>query len=331
METEALARKEAAKWPHPVLGVAITGVATGLLWTASGMVQDTIALAGLGVALLLIFLSVEYLRRCLIQGSLLVVIAGGAWWMLKKQADPAAVGADIRHSASQAVESAKRMLPQAVTQEIPSEAAGGSAPLNIGFSGGGEAVNNAPAPPNPRSILKRIALRDESLRKLAAQQITGCRGHDQLCQFTRILEFVLAEIRLPQPGMQKTGPVQTPSQTLKEKSGDRLDRVVLLMSLAGAAGIRTYLVSDHEQPYALACFRKKIEMHLAEMANRGEPTVWLDAYQSRLVAPPVPVMIRLEACYAPELDVHGGWLVRPPARSGSNVYDPESGDLVVSF
>ena len=187
--------------------------------------------------------------------------------------------------------------------------------------------------------LSKINTKDKQINILGSRLAQSCANADHLCEATKILSFVTDRIAYrndPTSTRAEGDYPKTPLHTLQAEAGDCEDKTILLISLLGTLGIRSYMVFEAEHAHALVCFDAQIEDLLsASIRDRGR---WAINYVEDVVGP-----LRTEAavvnlfssmappcydgrqfCYAAESTAPGSWLGLDQNRNHLAVYDPIS-------
>jgi hypothetical protein len=126
-------------------------------------------------------------------------------------------------------------------------------------------------------FLEKINTNSDVVRKVATERVARCKGNDRLCESVFLNRFVAKEITYRQDPRRVANEirlmdhVQSPAQTLELKAGDCEDQSILLVSLLGAVGFKTYLAFTSDHVYPLVCYERPLSDLIddALQAHRG--------------------------------------------------------------
>lgn len=125
-----------------------------------------------------------------------------------------------------------------------------------------------------------VDTRSDAIISESRKVVERCHDDDRLCECVLLNRRVASGIRYrrdPRGGADppgRTDHVQSPTETLRLGAGDCEDQSILLVSLLGSVGFKTYLAFTTDHVYPLVCFERRLS-ELVEVALRTRDHAYL--------------------------------------------------------
>jgi len=121
-----------------------------------------------------------------------------------------------------------------------------------------------------RKYLAAINPEDPKINVLASKLVKDCASGNHYCETSKLLSFVSNKIKYRSDPISSSDYVKPPALTLEARAGDCEDQSILLISLLGSLGIRSYLVFTNNHAYPLVCFKKRLKSKSRYMRIKKE-------------------------------------------------------------
>lgn len=136
-----------------------------------------------------------------------------------------------------------------------------------------------------RPYFSEIDTDNAFLENKATSAISECSSRNEECQINEIYRYVVENYEYLKDPLGKER-IRPPEETINKKYGDCEDFAILLNSLLGNIGIKTYLVLTEDHAYSLACdinledLQEEIIESFRTEESLIEETISLEKYQA---------------------------------------------------
>ncbi len=322
-------------WPNFITATFITvGTLFALRYAGEFITNDALFI-GLLVAVILLFLGVQYLRRCLVIGLISIVIFAVGAYVLKNWEQVKSGKVTVKDAGLGVIEVATGFGPGKDLKRLVERTGANEKVRKLTQKMEQTLVNRHPGL-DLKAYLQRVDSRNPAVNTLAAQIVEPCDSKDRLCEATMLLSFVTDKVKyrtdpLSRP-MEGDYP-KPPTQTLEAMAGDCEDKSILLLSLLGTIGIPGYMVFEEGHAHALVCFETPIdEMMVERVRFRGWSALHYlegvlgplteDNLKTRFEQMAPAYLIKNQYCYAAETTAAGSWFGVDENQEHLGVYDP---------
>lgn len=327
--------RSGSRWPNVITGSFITvALLFGLRYGAEYIRNDAVFI-GLLVFVAVVFMGIQYLRRCLLTGVIMLTLVAGGVYVVRNWERVKSGKVTLKEAGQGMFEVATGFGPGKDLSRLI-ERTGANEKIRKLTEQMEQALQKRHPGLDLKTYLQRVDSRDPSVNTLASRLVESCDSKDRLCEATKILSFVTDRIKyrsdpLARP-MEGDYP-KPPKQTLEATAGDCEDKSILLLSLLGSIGIPGYMVFEEGHAHALVCFERPIDELMVERVKfRGwsaleylEPVLGelsSENLKRRFDEMAPAYLIKDHYCYAAETTAEGSWFGLDENHVHLGVYDP---------